>query len=262
MCARRGAWRRWLLPVCGRQRLCARLPSPDREAHLAVDFACRSGSSNCPAMPSRTVHGSHGFAQPTGPGTGDSAVVHSTLGVNCCCRSRSRCCHYLQQLSVFPSGGSVAGMDMRQAGEPGTGDGASASGSLSRPATPSDPQTSGPNTPTGALGHPEGGHPATGTSSVDLYGTHGLQIPNRHSADAMNSTSWGSAPNPGVCPTLGSLQCCAWHAAISLLLQGAGILGPKQLCQQAGDQVPLPRARCSQMSCLEACTVCCCLHSY
>ncbi len=139
ICARCRASRRWLLPVCGRQRLCARLPSPDREAHLAGDFACRSGSSNCPAMPSRTLHGSHGSAQPTGPGTGDSAVVHRTLGVNRCCRSRSRSCHYLQQLSVFPSGGSVAGMDVRQAGEPGTGDGASASGSLSRPATPSDP---------------------------------------------------------------------------------------------------------------------------
>ena len=136
----------------------------------------------------------------------------------------------------------MAGMDIRQTGEPGAGDGLSASGSLSRPATPSDPHTSGPNTPTGALGHPEAGHPAKGTSSVELYATHGLQIPNRHPADAMNNTSWGSAPNPGVCLTLGSLHCCAWHAAISLPSQVAGNLGPSSSASRRGDPVFLSKS--------------------
>ena len=155
-----------------------------------------------------------------------------------------------QQLSVFPSGGSVAGMDVRQTGEPGTGDGASASGSLSRPATPSDPHTSGPNTPTGALGHPEGGHPARGTSSVELYGIRGLQIPTRHSADAVNNASWGSAPNPGVCSTPGQLA--VLHLACSDPPPTARCWHPGANQLWKWDPVPLLRARCSHMSCLEA----------
>ena len=149
----------------------------------------------------RTLHGSHGSAKA-------NRAWH-----------RRHYWLYFSSSLCSSSGGSVAGMDIRQTGEPGTGDGASASGSLSRPATPSDPHTSGPNTPTGTLGHSEGGHPAKGT--------HGLQIPNRHSTDAIDNTSWGSAPNPGVYPPLlNSLQCCAWHAAVSLPSQGAGTLGP------------------------------------